>query len=229
MLSSPTAPSVAPNHVSASRQAASISLGSRSRAAARNDDTDPAPSIAAFSVLHLELGVDRGHPLHQPQRPQQHAERLLAPQAVGDRLGRPRRGRRVEQRALRLASAPRSAIHARASARSPGAPSRPGARRSGSSPLGHDHLDRRATHQRVEHERAVGRLARRGALGHISLRPSRAWDNVTSSAYSRSPPTGRPLASRVTRTPSGLISAATYIAVALPSRLGLVARMHSVT
>ena len=40
--------------------------------------------------------------------------------------------------------------------------------------------------------------------GHISRRPSRACDRVTSSAYSRSPPTGRPDASRVTRTPERL-------------------------
>ena len=56
-----------------------------------------------------------------------------------------------------------------------------------------------------------------------------ACESVTSSAYSRSPPTGSPLASLVTRIPSGFSSAATYIAVALPSRLGLVARMTSVT
>ena len=35
---------------------------------------------------------------------------------------------------------------------------------------------------------------------HISRRPARARPSVTSSAYSRSPPTGSPLASRVTRT-----------------------------
>ena len=35
---------------------------------------------------------------------------------------------------------------------------------------------------------------------HISRRPSKARANVTSSAYSRSPPTGRPRAKRVTRT-----------------------------
>ena len=37
------------------------------------------------------------------------------------------------------------------------------------------------------------------------LRPLNAFPSVTSSAYSRSPPTGRPLASRVTTT-SGLRS-----------------------
>ncbi len=36
--------------------------------------------------------------------------------------------------------------------------------------------------------------------GHISLRPDSARPSVTSSAYSRSLPTGSPLASRVTRT-----------------------------
>ena len=53
-----------------------------------------------------------------------------------------------------------------------------------------------------------GRIVRRpDELGYMSRRPSRAWPSVTSSAYSRSPPTGRPLASRVTRTPTGLSSA----------------------
>ena len=52
---------------------------------------------------------------------------------------------------------------------------------------------------------------------------------VSSSAYSRSPPTGRPLAIRVTRIPSGSSSLARYIAVASPSRLGLVHRMTSFT
>src|SRR5262245_43551474 len=64
---------------------------------------------------------------------------------------------------------------------------------------------------------------------HICRRPSSACESVTSSAYSRSPPTGRPLARRVTVTPTGLSIAATYIAVALPSRFGLVARITSVT
>ena len=41
-----------------------------------------------------------------------------------------------------------------------------------------------------------------------SLLPSNARPRVTSSAYSRSPPTGRPLASRVTRSPIGLSSRA---------------------
>ena len=39
----------------------------------------------------------------------------------------------------------------------------------------------------------------------------------------------KPFGVRVTRTPDGFRSAATYIAVALPSRFGLVAKMHSVT
>ena len=41
-----------------------------------------------------------------------------------------------------------------------------------------------------------------------SRRPSKARPSVTSSAYSRSPPTGSPLASRVTRRPIGLTSRA---------------------
>src|SRR5439155_1703330 len=53
----------------------------------------------------------------------------------------------------------------------------------------------------VHRPRVGGRLVDvRLALGaHISLLPARARPSVTSSAYSRSPPTGSPLASRVTR------------------------------
>lgn len=40
---------------------------------------------------------------------------------------------------------------------------------------------------------------------HSSRRDSMARPSVTSSAYSSSPPTGRPLAKRVTRMPSGLM------------------------
>ena len=42
-----------------------------------------------------------------------------------------------------------------------------------------------------------------GKAPQISRRPSRARLRVTSSAYSRSPPTGNPRARRVTRTPLG--------------------------
>src|SRR5262249_18588283 len=62
-----------------------------------------------------------------------------------------------------------------------------------------------------------------------SRRPSSARPSVTSSAYSRSPPTGSPLAMRVTRRPSGLSSRARYIAVASPSMFGFVARITSCT
>ena len=60
-----------------------------------------------------------------------------------------------------------------------------------------------------------------------SRRPSRARPRVSSSAYSRSPPTGRPLARRVTRRPSGRSWRARYIAVTSPSVFGLVHRMIS--
>ena len=59
--------------------------------------------------------------------------------------------------------------------------------------------------------------------------PSNALPKVTSSAYSRSPPTGSPLARRVTRNPRGFSIRVRYVAVASPSRLGSVARMTSVT
>ena len=48
--------------------------------------------------------------------------------------------------------------------------------------------------------------ARDEAQASSSRRPENARPRVTSSAYSRSPPTGSPLASRLTRIPSGVIS-----------------------
>jgi len=54
-------------------------------------------------------------------------------------------------------------------------------------------------------EPASGAGTRVGARQSVtSLRPSKARPSVTSSAYSRSPPTGRPDARRVTRRPKGL-------------------------
>ena len=52
---------------------------------------------------------------------------------------------------------------------------------------------------------------------------------VTSSAYSKSPPTGIPCAILDTVIPEGLINLAMYIAVASPSIFGLVARIISFT
>src|SRR5699024_1211435 len=66
-------------------------------------------------------------------------------------------------------------------------------------------------------------------LFYRSLRPSSAFDNVTSSAYSRSPPTGKPCAIRVVLTPEGLTRRDIYIAVASPSMFGFVARINSST
>ena len=68
---------------------------------------------------------------------------------------------------------------------------------------------------------ALGRETR-----HISRRPVRARPRVTSSAYSRSPPTGRPLARRVTRTRPRRRSARNA-AVASPVMFGLVASTTS--
>ena len=65
--------------------------------------------------------------------------------------------------------------------------------------------------------------------GYSSVRPSSARKSVTSSMYSRSPPTGTPLAILVTLMPVGLISLLIYIAVVSPSRLELVAMMTSFT
>ena len=63
---------------------------------------------------------------------------------------------------------------------------------------------------------------------HISRRPDSARPSVTSSAYSRSPPTGSPLASLVTRVRSRSLSAR-YAAVASPVMFGFVARTTSST
>src|SRR5216683_8233761 len=62
-----------------------------------------------------------------------------------------------------------------------------------------------------------------------SRRPSIAFIMVTSSAYSKSAPTGIPTPMRDTRTPSGFSSFDRYIAVASPSAVGLVATMISST
>src|SRR3954454_9696131 len=69
----------------------------------------------------------------------------------------------------------------------------------------------------------------REAVPYSSRRLERASAMVTPSAYSRSPPTGRPRAMRVTRTPSGPMSLDRYAAVASPSTLGLVASTTSRT
>ena len=52
------------------------------------------------------------------------------------------------------------------------------------------------------------KLTRRKRHTSSRRRPSKARPRVTSSAYSRSPPTGSPLAGRVTRMPIGLTSRA---------------------
>src|SRR5207245_10037442 len=89
-------------------------------------------------------------------------------------------------------------------------------------------------HEVVAARRHVGRdLRERFVLGgrhraYISRRPASARPSVTSSAYSRSPPTGNPLASRVTRTRSRS-RPARYDAVASPVAFGFVARTTSTT
>ncbi len=68
-----------------------------------------------------------------------------------------------------------------------------------------------------------------GFLQFISCLPDKALSRVFWSAYSRSPPTGKPRARRVTFTPSGSKCWRRYRAVASPSMLGLVARITSLT
>ena len=140
------------------------------------------------------------------ERPEQRTERLLAPHRVRGGIVGPRAGRSVEESALDVGQ---RLVQALAAEPSVGLlPSRlPLPDPQGIAVRVRDHvLDVPAPHQRVEDERAVGDLdgGRPRAGHHISRRPSRAWASVTSSAYSRSPPTGRPLASRVTRTPDRL-------------------------
>ena len=77
---------------------------------------------------------------------------------------------------------------------------RQGLRRIG---LGRDEVCR-PLHQAVLHRQ----LAPPRPAAQMSRRPSSARDSVTSSAYSRSPPTGSPRAMRVTWSPSGRSSLA---------------------
>ena len=63
-------------------------------------------------------------------------------------------------------------------------------------------------HQPRPEEHALNDLGVHASGYPISFRPSRALLSVTSSAYSRSPPTGRPRAMRVMRSPSGFSSLA---------------------
>src|SRR5712692_5841711 len=71
----------------------------------------------------------------------------------------------------------------------------------------------------------------RGAAAHqdTSCRALKACASLTPSTYSRSPPIGRPRASRVTRGPSPESSCWIYVAVTSPSIEGLVARITSRT
>ena len=71
-------------------------------------------------------------------------------------------------------------------------------------------------------------ICEKNVAGYIARRPASARPSVTSSAYSRSPPTGSPLARRVTCTRPRRRSAR-YAAVASPVMVGLVARTTSVT
>lgn len=66
-----------------------------------------------------------------------------------------------------------------------------------------------------------------GLPSYISRLPRKAFVKVISSAYSNSPPIGKPWAMRVAFTPKGDRSLAKYIAVASPSTLELVATTTS--
>ena len=68
----------------------------------------------------------------------------------------------------------------------------------------------------------------RGSSRALFVLP-KSGESVTSSAYSRAPPTGRPRAIRERRTPLGFRSRARYRAVASPSMLGFVATIISST
>ena len=65
------------------------------------------------------------------------------------------------------------------------------------------------------------------SISYISRRFSSDFDIVTSSANSRSLPTGIPIAIRVTFIPSGFNSRERYAAVASPSIVGFVAKIIS--
>ena len=106
--SSPSRPSVAPNHASASIHAASISSSGRSRpfGAERVDRAVPRDRRRRGRALGELLAVRR-HLREVPERPEQHAERLLAPQRVVDRRLGPGARRRLEAAGARSRSARR--------------------------------------------------------------------------------------------------------------------------
>src|SRR5262249_50414532 len=95
----------------------------------------------------------------------------------------------------------------------------------GAAELHHDEIGAacRRVRRDLRNDLVLGRRHR-----HISRRPASARPSVTSSAYSRSPPTGSPLARRVTRTRSRS-RPARYDAVASPVAFGFVARTTSTT
>src|SRR5262245_29179723 len=102
-------------------------------------------------------------------------------------------------------------------------------------------LDRRRRPERADEEQVQDdpedrRYARLGQaqqdlvdeIAHqTARRPWSARMSVTSSAYSRSPPTGSPRAIRLTTPTTGSSRSARYIAVASPSSVGLVAMITS--
>ena len=126
----------------------------------------PVPLDPLVQDGDLELVVDAGHRLDVPERPQERAERFLAPHAVGDRLRGPRAGDGVQQHALAFVDRRRDAL-----ALEP--PRRLGASRLGLADpdrlvaeLPERPLDRRPPDQRVQHERAIAHLiGRRTAHG----------------------------------------------------------------
>src|SRR5688500_14534271 len=93
----------------------------------------------------------------------------------------------------------------------------------------HDTADESRRHQPATAARARATTNSLPAQSHIALRAASACAIDAPSAYSRSPPIGRPRAMRVTLTGVDASSRCTYTAVASPSRLGLVATITSRT
>lgn len=79
----------------------------------------------------------------------------------------------------------------------------------------------------TKNKKDVSELNSRYISTYIVLLPSIALAKVTSSAYSKSPPTGIPCANRVTAISVPFKSFEIYIAVASPSMEGFVAIINS--
>src|SRR4029077_1297889 len=94
-------------------------------------------------------------------------------------------------------------------------------------PVEHQPEDERRPGLGQPEEDLPDEVAHRSRQPQTARRPWSARMRVTSSASSRSPPTGSPRAIRLTTPTTDSSRSARYIAVASPSRVGLVGMMTS--